>query len=153
MATIAENLKLIPLPKNTMVVARRDGRLFIVDFTEFPQLDDPTAIDWDLSVSKIIIGKLQLIRSRVVSIEGVEIENVVRTQQVPSGATSDLEVTLYGATDGKNIDMTFNPTKTYESDSLVEYGCRATAENFSLQLRGTYNVNTIVFTLHNHGRR
>ena len=41
MATvIAENLKQVPLPKNTMIVARDSGRLYVVDFTEFPQLDD-----------------------------------------------------------------------------------------------------------------
>ena len=55
MAT-ALNLRLIPAPKDTMIVARQDGRLYVVDFREFPHLDDPAAVDWDISVSKLVVG-------------------------------------------------------------------------------------------------
>lgn len=152
MAT-AENLKSIPDPKSTMVVAREDGRLYVVDFTEYPHLEDPGVIDWEVSVSKLILGKVQERRTRLLTLEEVELENVTHTGQYPDGATSDLELTIYGTFDGKNVEQTFNPFKSIDSPGYCKWTCRATATNFSLQLRGTYNLNTILLTYHNNGRR
>ena len=38
------NLTLIPAPKDTMIVARKDGRLYVADFREYPHLDEPDAV-------------------------------------------------------------------------------------------------------------
>ena len=79
MATISvEEFKQVPLPKNTVAVARADGRIYTVDFTEMPQLDDPGAIDWDVSVAKILIGKIQQSRERY------QIEHLLQTD-LPQG--------------------------------------------------------------------
>ena len=143
----------LPLPKRTMLVAREDGRLYQVDFTEHPELEDPALIDWDLSVSKLLVGKFQLTRTRFVTVEELEFENVTRTAQVPEGATGDLETTLYHTLDGRNVEDEKVLVPSIDEGGLVKYNARVTGQNFSVQLRGTYNINTLIFTVHQHGRR
>lgn len=152
MAT-AENLKLIPSPKDTMVVAREDGRLYVVDFSYNPELDDPNAVDWALSVSKILIGKLQQNRSRLLTLEEIEFENVITTNQAPALGEEDKAVTVYGSLDGKNISSTITPHLAEDLGEFLRYTTRLTATNFSIQLRGTYALNTITCVYHSNGRR
>jgi hypothetical protein len=153
MATDASNLKQVPLPKNTMVVARQDGRLYVVDFTEFPHLDDPSVVDWDVSVSKLIIGKIQQSRRQLQTLEEIECENIVRTEQYPEGTTKDFQMTIFGTMDGKNQTIEAEPVIASEDGGYVSARCRLTAKNFEIQLRGTFNVNTLVVTMHPAGRR
>jgi hypothetical protein len=153
MATEANNLKQVPLPKNTMVVARQNGRLYVVDFTEFPHLDDPTVVDWDVSVSKLIIGKIQQSRRQLQTLEEIECENIVRTEQFPEGTTKDFQMTVFGTMDGKNQTIESEPVIATEDGGYVNARCRLTAKNFEIQLRGTFNVNTLVVTMHPAGRR
>lgn len=154
MATvIAENLKQVPLPKNTMIVARDNGRLYVVDFTEFPQLDDPSVIDWDISVSKMLIGKVQSTRTSMITVEEIECENIVHTSQFPAGATADFKMTVYGSLDGKNQELQVDPHVKTDEGGYVNAQCRMTAKNFSVMIRGTYNINTLTVTVHNAGRR
>ena len=154
MATVsADNLKLVPLPKNTMVVARENGRMYVVDYSEFPQLDDPAVVDWDISVSKMLIGKIQLSRTQMTQIHGVECENVVHTGQLPEGATTDFKMTVFGTLDGKNLALTVDPVIHTDEDGYIRGDCRMTAKNASIQIRGTYNVNTMIVTASVAGRR
>lgn len=143
----------IPAPKDTMIVGRGDGRLYVVDFTECPQLTTATDIDWSLSVSKIIVGKLQQNRSRWITLEELEFENIAQTDQNMPGALSDVEITLYGTQDGKNVNNITFPVIVTREGSYIHAKCRMTAKNFQVGLCGTYNINTIVFTYHNHGKR
>ena len=152
MAT-APNLRLIPAPKDTMIVARADGRLYVVDFREYPHLDDAASVDWNLSVSKMIVGKLEQVRTRHVTLEEIEFENVVQTFQPAPGTSTDMGITVFGSQDGKNIDSTTTPHIAERDNSYVRARCRVTAKNFQVQLRGTYNINTITLTYHNHGKR
>lgn len=151
--TPADNLKAVPLPKNTMVVAREDGRLYVVDFTEYPQLDDPGAVDWDVSVAKLILGKIQHTRSRYLTMEEIILENVIHTGQAPTGTSADLEVTLFSSLDGKNISETSKPYVAENDGQYIKLTTRKTAQNFSIQIRGAYSLNTIALTFHNAGRR
>lgn len=153
MATESSNLKQVPLPKNTMVVAQESGRLYVVDFTEFPHLDDPGVVDWDVSVSKLIIGKIQQSRTKLQTLEEIECENIVRTEQFPEGTTKDFQLTVFGTLDGKNQTLETEPVIASEEGGYVNARCRLTAKNFEIQLRGTFNVNTLVVTIHPAGRR
>lgn len=152
MAT-SDNLKLIPDPKNTLIVAREDGSLYVADFTYNPEFDDPNEIDWELSVSKLLVGKLEERRTRFLTLEEIELENIVHTGQPPIVGEQDSEVTVYGSSDGKNIDKQITPTLAENLGGYVKYRCRITAKNFSIQLRSSFTLNTIVCTYHNHGRR
>lgn len=143
----------LPAPKDTLIVGRADGRLYVADFREYPQLDTPSKVDWTLSVSKIIVGKLEQNRSRHLTLEEIELENVVQTMQSAPGTTTDMGITVFGSQDGKNIESTTTPHIAERDDSYVRAQCRVTAKNFQVQLRGTYNVNTITLTYHNHGKR
>lgn len=153
MATIADNLKQVPLPKNTMVVARENGKLYLIDFTEFPHLDDPSVVDWDLSVSKLMVGKIQMSRSTLGTLEEIECENIVRTAQYPTGTIQDFQMTVFGSLDGKNQAMSVEPTIASEDGGYVKAVCRLSAKNFEIQIRGTFNVNTLVVSMHRAGRR
>ena len=154
MATlIAENLKAAPLPKNTLVVAREDGRLYVVDFSERPQRSDSAEIDWDVSIAKIIVGKLQQSRTRLLTVEEVEFENVTHSGQSLPGASADLQLSLSGSLDGKNESFTVIPTTSIDDDGYVLAKCRVTAKNFSLQVVGSYIMNTVQVTVHQSGRR
>lgn len=154
MATItADSFKQIPLPKKTVAVAREDGRIYMLDFSEQPQADDPSLIDWDLSVSKIILSKIQLARTRVQTLEEITMENIVHTEQYPPGTLKDVELTVFGTLDGKNEALQIEPTTVIDSDGFAKANCRVTAMNFGIQLRGTYNINTITVTIHPAGRR
>lgn len=148
-----KSLTLIPAPKDTMIVARLDGRLYVVDFREFPHLNDPATVDWDISVSKMMVGKLQQNRTRYLTLQEIEMENVVQTQQVPGNALTDMAITVFGSLDGKNESTAVSPSIVSNDGGYVHATCRTTFKNFEIQLRGTYNVNTIVFTYHNHGKR
>lgn len=155
MATTIDNFKLVPLPKNTVAVIRADGRIYIADFTEFPQLDDPSQVDWNLSVSKLYLAKIKSNRTRFVTMEEIEIENIVHTEQPPSDIVGDLGLTVHGSLDGKSVDslVEVTPTTSIDANGFIQAKCRVTANNFGIMLRGTYNVNTISVTLHNSGRR
>lgn len=153
MATEANNLKQVPLPKNTMIVARNNGRLYVVDFTEFPHLDNPLVVDWAVSVSKLIVGKIQQSRTKLQTLEEIECENIVRTAQFPDGTIKDFQMTVFGSLDGKNQVTETEPTIANEAGGYVKATCRLTAKNFEIQLRGTFNVNTLVVALHPAGRR
>lgn len=152
MAT-AYNLELIPAPKDTMIVARKNGRLYVVDFREYPHLDDPSAVDWDISVSKLIVGKIQETRTRHLTLQEIECENTVQTYQNPPGYDTDMKITVFGSHDGKNIASETDPHVVSREDGYVHAVTRVTAKNFQIQLRGTYNINTMVLTYHNHGKR
>lgn len=143
----------LPRVKRTMLVAQTSGRLYQVDFTEDPAGDDPILVDWDVSVSKMLLGKFQLTRTRAITLEEIEIENVTHPGQFPVGSESDMEVTLYNSLDGKNVSNPIPVIVAIDEGGLVKCVTRTTGQNFSMQLRGTYNVNTIVFTTHNNGRR
>lgn len=142
-----------PLPKNSMLVARQDGRLYQVDFTEFPHLNTPGAVDWDLSIAKMLIGKFQVSRTRFVTIDEITFENVVRTGEIPDGTTTDLEITVFKTLNGKSAEPGIFPVPSDEQDGLIVLPLRSTGQNFSVQLRGHYNVNTMTIRSHNHGRR
>lgn len=149
MATlIAENLKAAPLPKSTLIVARLDGRLYVVDFSERPQQADPFDIDWDISRAKILLGKIQQTRTRLVTLEEVELQNVTSTVGRPAPT-----LTVHGAIDGKNNTMTVIPKITIYEGGLMQGKCRATATNFDILLEGSYILNTVEVTLHQSGRR
>lgn len=149
----ADNMKQVPLPKNTMVVARENGRLYVVDFTEFPHLDDPAVVDWSISVSKLLIGKIKLSRASMIALHEIECENVVKTGQFPEGTLKDFQMTVFGSSDGKNITTTIEPHIAENDGGFVHAKCRLVAKNIEIQLRGTFNVNTIMIAATPAGRR
>ena len=100
-----------------------------------------------------MLGKIQHTRTRHLTMEEIEFENIVHTGQIVPEGTSDVELTLFSSQDGKNISEISNPTVAISDGSYMKYVTRKTAQNFSIQLTGTYNLNTISLTFHNAGRR
>lgn len=139
-----------PTVKRTMLAARENGQLYRVDFSENPHLEDPGLVDWNLSIAKILIGKFQLTRTRAVTLEEVEIENTVHSGQAP---LPDLEVLVYNSVDGRNQEAGVSPYVSIDEGGLLRLNTRITGQNFSMQLRGVYNLSTVIFTTHQNGRR
>ena len=146
-------LDIFPTLKDMLVVAQADGRLYTVDFSEYPNRENPADINWNISISKIILARLQHTRTRLQTLEELEFENVVSTGQTPPGMTNDYEVTIFGQVDGGSPSIQVNPTLVQKDEGYLHYATRVTAKNFSIQLRGTYNINTISLTYHLNGKR
>lgn len=155
MATVAVNESMLNVatPKNTLIVAQKDGRLYLLDFSECPHIDDPGAVDWGVSVSQMLIGKVALSRNRLSTLEQIEFENIQHTGQEPEAGAGDLSVTVFGSIDGKNNALEVKPHIAIDDGGYIRGNCRATATNFGIMLRGTYNINTIQVVLHPAGRR
>lgn len=151
--TVNEDMLKTAAPKNTLIVAQKDGRLYLVDFTECPHVDDPGAIDWGVSVSQMLVGKVALSRNRMSTLEQLEFENVQHTGEEPEDGAGDLDIRVFGSIDGKNNSSEVKPHLAIDEGGYVRGNCRVTATNFAIQLRGTYNVNTISVVLHPAGRR
>lgn len=147
------DLRLVPAPKDTLLIVRQDGRIYAADFRDRPQLDDPGLVDWSISVSKLLIGKIQYIRSRETTLEEIELENIVHPGQFPPGSESDMDITVWNSQDGKTPLKTIKPHVSYDVDGFVHAKCRITGKNLSIQLRGTYNINTVAVTFHINGKR
>lgn len=145
MATV--NLVQSPHPKDTLIVARQDGRLYLADFREYPHLDFSDAVDWSIAPAKLMVGKVQHTRTRLQTLQQIEVENVVDTE------VQNPELTIFGTLDGKTPAFQTPVSLPEESDGYLTGNCRVTAKNFEVMLTGVYNVNTMVLTYNIHGRR
>lgn len=139
--------------KRTLGVLMSSGQVYRVDFTEYPQLPDPDKINWELSQSKLIVGKIQNSRTRTVTLQELELENVIHTGEIPAGETLDTVVKIAYTLDGHTNEALYTPALLRGSGEYQKYGARITGKNVSIQLSGHFNVNTLIATLVNNGRR
>lgn len=143
----------VPLAKRNIGVLTRTGQTYRLDFSERPQEIPPDTIDWELSQSKAIFGKFQFSRSRTTTLDEIEFENVVHSQYIPTGQLTDLKVTVPYSLDGKNITGIKDPVVLSDSPEYIRCAYRVTGRNFSVQLSGQFNLNTVILTGHVSGRR
>lgn len=143
----------VPLAKRNIGVLTKTGRTYRLDFSERPQEIPPENIDWELSKSKAIFGKFQFSRSRAVTLDEIEFENIVHSQYIPPGQVADLVVTVPYSLDGKNITGIKDPVVLSDSPEYIRCAYRVSGRNFSVQLSGQFNVNTFILTGHISGRR
>jgi hypothetical protein len=150
---ILDSMLDVALPKTTVIVAQESGRLYAVDFTECPHIDDPGLIDWDASVAKLLVSKIAMSRSRLTTLEEIEFENITHTGEEPAPGQGDLGITVFATLDGKNVETSSTPYVAIDEGNYVRANCRITGKNLGIMLRGTYNINSVVVTLHQAGRR
>ena len=151
MATIGEQFRFTPLPKKTIVVARQDGRLYKVDFSDALAYEAPQLIDWNISKSKAILGKFQHVRKENITLEEIEMENVVDVSELIPGEAFSVKVPY--SLDGKNITNTATPAVYAASGNYKHLMTRITAKNFSIEIAGRFNLNTIQLKYHIAGNR
>jgi hypothetical protein len=95
--------------------------------------------------SVIVLGKYQLLRSRLMTMDGISLENIE--------ATSNCEVLLATTYDGKDQAVLSTPALVSKSSQVRNYACRVTGVNHSVIIKGTFNLNTIMLDSHVNGRR
>jgi hypothetical protein len=118
--------------KKTLGVITADGDIYVCDF------DNPTAA----SDSIIVLGKFQLSRSRMTTLDTITLENV----------SNDCAVKLVTTLDGKPSLIT-TPALTSTVGRTKEYKSRVTGLNHSIAVSGTFQLSSYELELHVNGRR
>lgn len=123
-------------PKQSIGFLQADGTLKVVDFGAYGAN----------SSGVIALGKYQLVRARLLSLDSIAVENVYNT------TTFDCQV--LSALDGKNT-VNFVPTKLTEGSvgTQIIYGCRAMGLNHSLVFSGNFYIESLVLQFNIHGKR
>lgn len=93
----------------------------------------------------LILGKYQLTRNKMCTIQGYEVENI--DQENPSYSTF-IMTTL----DGKNVISNVIPQTKTSLGLLRSYNTRISGENHSLVFQGSFNLVSIILTLTPAGR-
>lgn len=90
--------------------------------------------------SVFALGKLQLVRSRKITLEGIEVEGL------RSG-----ETVVLPSDDGLNFAAPVTPTQDYDSGELTSYKLHRTATNHTILCKGAFNLSTIQVDLFTSG--
>tara|TARA_R110000824_G_scaffold313775_2_gene500557 strand:+ start:2784 stop:4253 length:1470 start_codon:yes stop_codon:yes gene_type:complete len=121
------------ISKESLAFVLADGTVQVVDFSVAA-----------VSSGVLVLGKIQFVRSRLITLLGVEMENVT------SGDT--LSLSSQAALDGKNF-TTVEGTLRSNVGELREYDFRSTAKNHSLVFIGQFNLVTALMRYTVAGRR
>lgn len=91
-----------------------------------------------------LLGKFQYVRTRMMQLHTVEVENVV--------AGSTFRLVDWYTLDGKNR-LVKEATQTYSNGELRAYGFNVVGKNHSLLFKGAYHLCSVELCFSNHGRR
>lgn len=122
------------IPRQSIAILQSDGSIKIVDF----------AVASPISDGVLILGKFQYVRTRMLQLDQIAIENI------RIGAT--FSMTDMYTLDGKTY-LYSTPTLTLSSGLLRKYSCRVTGANHSLLLKGAFEACSFELTFNLHGRR
>lgn len=122
------------IPKQSLGLLQSDGSLKVVDFAAY-------STD---SYGVIALGKYQFIRSRLLTLDEIQVENVMNQ--------NTFECLVFYALDGKNT-QTYIPTTLDSTGKLRVYGSRVSAINHSLIFKGSFQMNSLVLAFHTDGGR
>jgi hypothetical protein len=110
-------------------------------------LGEVKVVDFSISSESagvLILGKVQGTRSRLITLLGVELENIKEG--------SELSVGTQAAIDGKNFTNVAGTLRYIDTD-IREYAFRSTAKNHSLTFIGQFNLVTALVRYTINGRR
>ena len=119
----------------------KESIAFLLNTGEVKLVDFSTPGD---SNGVLIFGKLQFVRSRVITLQEVQVENVE--------TTSSLAVSTRASLDGKTTN-TIVGTESYSADNIRKYNFLNTAVNHSLMFVGKFNLVSVLVTYTAGGRR
>lgn len=123
------------IPKKSIGFITANGEIKILN----------TDIEFSGSYGVLILGKFQHMRSRVITMQGVELENV------NPGATFDL--ILFPCLDGKTFEEAVPGYLDGNSGKTRRYRFRKTALNHSILWKGNFTAVSFVLTYTVHGAR
>lgn len=125
---------LVEAPKQSIGFLLKDGSIKTVNFD----------VENLSSEGVLILGKFQLSRTRRVTLQEVALENIV--------SSNNFTLAVSASPNGKYGDISY-PTLVESDELFKRYNCRTTGLNFSLVLKGGFNLVSFVLMLTPDGRR
>lgn len=100
----------------------------------------------------LALGKFQYVRSQLLQLNEIEIESVQSADLI---TPQDFDLKILPSLDGKNFNSAITPTvdATRTAGTLVSYKTRNTAKNFTLVLKGAFDLSSVGLNFHIAGRR
>jgi hypothetical protein len=126
--------ELVETPRRSIALLDKDGSVVVVKIDSL----DLT------SKGVVLLGKFQYVRSRVTTLDTVEIENIP--------VEGEVTVTDRYTLDGKAL-LSKDCVPFPSSGLCRKYGVNVTGVNHSLLLQGNFNLVSILVAIHIHGRR
>lgn len=122
-------------PRQSLGFLKSDGSIVTVDFSYIA----------DNANGVMVLGKYQLSRTRLLTLEQVELENI----KVGSNFT------LYdlASLDGKNLQPAVEGFLKENTESYRKYLFHQTGVNHSLLAKGAFYCSSVILSFHVHGRR
>lgn len=124
------------VPRNSIGFLKSNGQVVSLDFDAYITATDSVAL----------FGKYQLVRSRMLQLDGIEFENIE--------AGDTFTVRAIPAIDGKNSGaMQVLPMNAESSGLYRKYDSKAVGKNVSIMLTGSFSLNSFILNFHVHGKR
>jgi len=127
------SVSITEIPRQSIGFLQVDGTIFVLDF-------DVTS---ESSSGVLILGKFQFVRSRLLTLDTLMLENI------EPGATFELLVAT--SLDGKNTTNS-SPVLLYSSGQLRSYGVDKVGKNHSLICKGSFHLTSFELVFHIHGK-
>lgn len=83
--------------------------------------------------STVIIGRVQLARTRNTQLNKIELEGV-----------KDANVFIQASANGRVIDRVIPTTALQRAEDYLEVGCLVDCKNFNIVIEGTFNLSTVI---------
>lgn len=122
-------------PKKTLAFVTANGSLKLANF-------DVGNFD---SQSVLILGKYQLARERLITLQELEVESLYQ-------ANNNFSLKVLPSLDGKNFGAAIVPYKSYDSGLVKQYLTQVTATNYSVLIKGSFNLTALQMAVSVHGR-
>lgn len=121
-------------PRTSIGFLQADGTIKTVDFT----------VGSSNSNGTLILGKYQYVRTRMLQLEQIDLENIF--------TTSTFSVNNLLSLDGKNTTMQPLAVRSVMGN-LRSYSCRQTGLNHSLLIQGNFYLSSVILKFNMHGKR
>lgn len=132
------NPTLSDAPRMSIAFMKADGSVSTVN----------PSVTFAKSSGVLLLGKFQYVRSRLLSLEGLDIQTVHPTQQVTAyDLVSDTGGTIESTTKVQGYET------SYAGQSQRTYKFHKTGVNHSILLIGGFFLSSFILTFHIHGRR
>lgn len=100
----------------------------------------------------LLLGKFQFVRSRLLQLDRVEVENVFRDSLTPD-SSPPFTCATYAAADGKTLESPVSGFEHQSTNLVRNFLFRAVGVNHTLLFKGKFHITSVVLHFNTHGRR
>lgn len=134
-AGLAFGIKSTQPSKRTIAFLNAQGAIFILE-ADYAKADQ---------AGIVVLGKFQLTRSRLMTIQQLDLEAIY--------GTNDVQVTAISSIEGKELDYK-NPMKLLKDGQFLhKYARRQTGTNISIAIEGAFSLTSYILEVQNDGDR